>query len=125
MPKIINRNAMINSITYRVEDLHTFLFNSKSYKTIPFPLHFSTNLLIKVFLHLNSCSLANCQHHMIHHIHVNVHMYLGFQINPSSTYLYQSILYIHICIYRYSNTVYCYKHLHLIYSYMHKFYALI
>ena len=74
---------------------------------------FFKNLSTNLFLHLQF--LKSKYYPTSHDLPYSQSQLLGFQINPLSDIpLSMNSLYIHICIYLYSNDYY-YKHLHLIY----------
>ena len=112
--KIIENNTM-----YSVQELHLCLFSFSarvilaSFTSLLVSVHSSTSLSANFFLHLQFLqSKYSPISHDLSHLHSQL---LGFQINPLSHTLYQSILGIHTCIYLRSSVVYCYKHLHLVY----------
>ena len=116
--KIIGNNTM-----YSVQELH--FFNAYFHQLFLLLQYFQYNLqqiyqLILFYIY-NFLKLNTHQHHMIYHIHT--HNYQDSKYILYGMYLYQLILYIHTCIYNYSNVVSYYKPFHLINIYTYMFHA--
>ena len=118
-----------NNTVYTLQELHLQLLSFSArvilanFTSSTVSVHSSIIWSTNSVLHLQfSQSKYSPTSHALSHSHSKL---LGFQINHLHILLYQLVLYIHICIYIYSNVVYYYKHLPQIYTNIYKFHAIL